>query len=441
MTTGDRSYVRYALGLLLAVHTINFLDRSVINIVAESIKADLHLLDWQLGAVSGLAFAVLYTFGGFPIARLAERGDRPAIIAGSIAIWSVFTALSGATTSFLQLILARVGVGIGEAGLTPPAHSLISDYVPADRRISAIAFYHMGTPLGGLFGLALGGLVADAFGWRAAFFAAALPGLVAALLVGVTLREPRRALRAAKARIHAASSTFGETLAFIAGKRTYKFIAMAAVAKAYMGYGQAPFLASFFLRNHPHQVAHLARMFGLAFGYNLKSVGFLGLALAATNGLMGAIGSWVGGYIADRFGNRDRRVHMIAPALSTLLAVPIYVAALSVPSASLALTLLLLNGFLGTMYFGPVFGAAQGLVPPHMRATASALLLFFISLVGLGVGPISVGAMSDLIAHVLRLSSGDGLRWALIILVFVGSVPCVAALWAARRSIREDTIS
>ncbi|MFO0020008.1 MAG: MFS transporter, partial [Alphaproteobacteria bacterium] len=184
------AYTRYAMLLLLAIYTINFLDRSIINILAEPIKNELKLADWQLGLMSGLAFALFYTVLGIPLAQLAERRNRPIIIGTSVAVWSGFTALSGATTNFVQLVLCRIGVGVGEAGCTPPAHSLIADYVPKEKRASALAFYSMGTPLGGLLGLVMGGLIADAYGWRVAFLVAGVPGLLFALLCFLTLREP-----------------------------------------------------------------------------------------------------------------------------------------------------------------------------------------------------------------------------------------------------------
>ena len=187
------AYTRYAMFLLLGIYIVNFLDRSVVNILAEPIKQELHLADWQLGMMSGLAFALFYTVLGIPIARLAERSNRPIIIGTATAVWSGFTMLSGTASSFIQLIAYRIGVGVGEAGCTPPAHSLIADYVPKERRASALAFYSMGTPLGGLLGLVMGGLVADAYGWRAAFLVAGLPGIVFALLTWFTLKEPRKA--------------------------------------------------------------------------------------------------------------------------------------------------------------------------------------------------------------------------------------------------------
>ena len=186
------AYTRYAMFLLLGIYIVNFLDRAVVNILAEPIKNDLGLADWQLGLMSGLAFAIFYTVLGIPIARMAERKNRPIIIGTAVALWSGFTALSGTANSFIQLVIFRIGVGVGEAGCTPPAHSLIADYVPKEKRASALAFYSMGTPLGGLLGLVMGGLVADAYGWRAAFLVAGAPGVLFALLCWFTLKEPRK---------------------------------------------------------------------------------------------------------------------------------------------------------------------------------------------------------------------------------------------------------
>jgi MFS family permease len=193
LTTG---YRRYALWMLMIIYTLNFLDRSVINILAEPIKEELGLSDTQLGMMSGFAFAVFYTVLGIPIARLAERKNRPVIIGISVAAWSAFTALSGFAQNFVQLLLARIGVGVGEAGCSPPAHSLIVDYVPKEKRASAIAFYSIGTPLGSLLGLLIGGLVAESYGWRTAFLVCGAPGIIIALFAIFTLPEPRKKLNA-----------------------------------------------------------------------------------------------------------------------------------------------------------------------------------------------------------------------------------------------------
>jgi len=243
-------YRRYALWVLLIIYTLNFLDRQVVNILAEPIKRDLGLADWQLGMMTGLAFAIFYTVLGIPIARIAETKNRPFIIGASVAAWSAFTVLCGFTQNFWQLILMRIGVGVGEAGCTPPAHSLITDYVPKEKRASSIAFYSIGTPLGTLAGMAMGGLVADAYGWRVAFMVAGAPGILFALVAAFTLIEPRRQLAADIAARAAQQISFGAALAVLAAKKTFWLVALAASIKAFIGYGQAPFAASFFFRNH-----------------------------------------------------------------------------------------------------------------------------------------------------------------------------------------------
>jgi len=425
------AYTRYAMFLLLGIYIINFLDRAVVNILAEPIKNDLGLADWQLGLMSGLAFALFYTVLGIPIARMAERKNRPMIIGTAVAVWSGFTALSGAAGNFAQLILCRIGVGVGEAGCTPPAHSLIADYVPKEKRASALAFYSMGTPLGGLLGLVMGGIVADAYGWRAAFLVAGLPGILFALLCWFTLKEPRKLMAAHSAKIVAAQATFGETLKYLTAKKTFWLIALGAAIKAFIGYGHAPFTASFFLRVHGEEVSSLASSF------NLQSIGFLGLALGLMGGTAGAISSWVGGQVADKYARTDLRGYVIVPAFASLLAVPIYIIAVSVPSASLALWILVINGLLGSLWYGPVYAIGQSIVPPHMRATTSAILLFTINLIGLGLGPLAVGILSDVMSNVVGLGSAQGVRWALIISTCFG-VLAFALFWLARKTIREE---
>ena len=430
----SRGYTRYAMWLLLGIYIVNFLDRQVINILAEPIKNDLGLTDTQLGLLSGLAFAVLYTFLGIPLARLAERRNRAFIIGGSVAVWSGFTALCGQAQSFVQLALCRVGVGIGEAGCTPPAHSLICDMVPKEKRASALAFYAMGTPLGGLMGLVLGGLVADAYGWRAAFLVAGAPGLIFAVLAFTTLKEPRRLIAHHAARVAAAQASFGETVRYLTAKPTFWFISAGASVKAFIGYGHAPFTASFFLRNHTDEIATLAA------GFGLKSVGFLGLALGVLAGVGGALGSYLGGWIADKVGRSNLGNQMITPAIASLLAIPVYTAAILVDSAVLGLLLIGLNHFLASTWYGPVYGSTQTIAPLHMRATGAAILLFIVNLVGLGLGPLAVGALSDWLNTGLGLGSAEGVRWALVIAALFGVVSFVG-FWLARRTLPRDAVS
>ena len=424
-------YRAYALGLLLVIYILNFVDRSVINILAEPIKNDLGLADWHIGLMAGVAFAVFYTVLGLPIAQLAEKYNRPLIISIALAVWSAFTALSGLAQNFTQLVLARIGVGIGEAGCTPPAHSLITDYVPRERRASALAFYSMGIPLGSLVGMAVGGIVADAYGWRVAFFVCGLPGLAIALLAWATLIETRVAAVTKSAALRL--DDFKIALKTLSTKRTFWFVAFAASIKAFIGYGHAPFTASFFLRNHPEEIAALAADFGL------KSVGFTGLALGLIGGTAGAVGALLGGLIADRFGARDLRAYVSVPAIAALVTIPVYIFAVTTEYAALGIGVLAINAILGTLWYGPVYATAQSIVPPHMRATAAAILLFIINLIGLGLGPLAVGALSDVLATVWEFGKAEGIRWALIFST-VPNVLAFALFWWARKSIREEIV-
>ncbi|HLZ74837.1 MFS transporter [Phenylobacterium sp.] len=432
------AYRRYALWLLLLVYVINFLDRQVVNILAEPIKLDLHLADWQLGLLSGFAFGIVYTLLGFPLARAADRHHRGFLIAGCLAAWSGFTGACGFAQNFVQLVAARAGVGIGEAGCTPTSHALIADYTPKDKRASALAFYAMGTPIGSLLGLAIGGVLSDYFGWRVAFMVAAVPGLILAVVCAFTIREPRTRLTAA-AQIAADASghalaTFGETVRYLAKKRAFWFLAFGAGIRAFLGYGHAVFNPSFFYRCHGPEVAALAH------SLHLRPQSFVGLSLGLLAGVAGALGSWAGGQIADKWGARDLRVYGSIPALSVVISAPLALAAYATHSAVLALVLLGLTYFLGTLWYGPIYASAQGMVPQRMRAMSASMMLFVINFLGLVLGALCIGALSDALNKGLHLGPAEGVRWALIASVVFGAVSA-PLFWMARRNVREEMVS
>lgn len=433
-TLPSPAYARYAIGLLMVVYMLSFLDRQVMSILAEPIKRDLGLADWQIGAVSGLAFALFYTLVGIPVARLSEHGHRPYIIATAISIWSGFTILCGFAQSFIHLALARFGVGTGEAGCTPPALSLIADYVPRERRSSAVAIYMAGAPAGALLGMVLGGVVASHWGWRTAFLVAGAPGLLVAALVALTLLEPRLKARSAPIRApQPDKETFVATLKVLNAKPTYRLIVSAVTMKAFIQYSVHAFLGSFFFRNHAVELADAASAYGL------KPVGFLGIALGLILGLSGIAGSILGGKFADHFARRDIRAHMTIPAIAVLVGTPFYIAAFMVDSLPLALALLLVPGTLNAMYYGPAYAIVQGLVQPSMRATATAVLLFVISLVGLGLGPLVIGLASDTLAG-QGLGEAGGIKWALMLCVLV-AIPAAICFLAARKTLQADLVS
>lgn len=425
------AYANYVLGLLLSIYVLNNLDRQVINILAEPIKHELHLADWQVGIMSGISFALVYTILAVPVARLAEYGRRPTIIAAAVAVWCGFTALSSMAQSFVQLCLCRFGVGVGEAGGVPPSQSLISDYFPKEKRSSALGLYAMGVPLGALIGMAFGGLVADAFGWRAAFLMAGAPGVVLVALTLATMKETRSNLAAHAAAAKAAQPPVLRAFRFLAAKPTFWCVTFGVGFKVTFTDGQGPFLASFFLRNHAEAIGSLAA------GFGLKPVGLLGISIGLINGVFGAFSAWLGGVIADRAAARDIRNVMIAPAVALIVGAPAYVAALHVDSIALAAVLLMLQSFTNVFWAGPVYATLHGIVPPNLRATTTACSIFFINLMGIGAGPLVVGALSDMFAGPFGLGEAGGLRAALDCAALISLIGVGFYLYA-RRTIVAD---
>ena len=423
----------YALTILMIVSVLNLVDRQIMNILAEPIKRDLGLADWQLGVLTGFAFALFYSLLGLPIARYAEHAHRPRIIAVSMAVWSLFTVLCGYSQNILQLVLMRIGVGAGEAGCTPAQLALTADYAPPEKRSSAIAFVSLGTPIGFLLGTAIGGLVADAYGWRAAFLIVGAPGLFLALVVAFTLPEPRQTAVPDQRRSSAPRASLREALGILAVNRTFALLLIAVAIKAMISSGQSPFTASFLLRNHAAELAALAGQFGLG------STGFVGICIGLVGGFSGLTGIFLGGKIGDRYGSRDARILVLIPAVSSIVSIPICLLWASVGDVVPALLLLALQGVVNGLWYGPVYAVALSIVPAHMRATTAAILLLAVNLVGPGVGPVVVGLISDIFAQGLDLGIAEGLRWAMII----NALPGVLAgylFWRCARSVRQDMI-
>ncbi len=429
----------YALGVLLVIYIFNFLDRQIANILAEPIKQDLGLADWQIGMMTGLAFALFYTILGIPIARYAERADRVKIISIAVAVWSAFTMLCGLAGNFFQLLAARVGVGVGEAGCTPPAHSLICDYTPKEKRASALALYSMGIPLGSLAGMVVGGIVADAYGWRAAFLVAGAPGIILALVAWLTLPEPRRkGARKMMATSAANSPSIFNAMTELRSKTSFWWLSAGAAMAAMIGYGHISFYGSFYFRNHGEGLVAMAAQVNDVLGVSFGPTGFLGTALGLLIGICGAAGTYLGGILADRSARLNPAGYAIVPGIATLLTVPPFVAAMLVADVGHSLMLLAVPVFLGAIWYGPVFASAQSLVEPHTRATAAAVLLFIINLVGLGLGPVSVGLLSDVLA--ITMGEAEGIRWSMAIFG-VMAVLSAGAFFMAARTLKDEIVS
>jgi len=410
----DRRYRRYVLFLLTLVYALNFVDRQILVILSESIKLDMDLSDSQLGLLTGFAFAIFYVSVGIPIARWADRGNRRNIVALAVATWSGMTALSGLTQNFWQLLMARIGVGVGEAGGSPPAHSIISDYYPVKERGRAMSIYSTGVYIGVLLGFLVGGWINHTYGWRVAFFAVGLPGFIVALLVRYTLKEPKRGQ--IDGQQDQAPSSLRHTLQTMWQMKSFRWFTVGAGLTAFTSYGIGNFTPSFLIRSH---------------GFDSMQVG---IALAVCAGLGGAIGTFLGGLFADKLGQKDMRWYLWIAAIPCMLAVPFTVSAMVVDSSQLVLVALFLSTMLGAFYLGPTIAITHTLVSPGMRAMASAVLFFVLNLIGLGLGPLSVGMLSDALAPSL---GADSLRYAMGILAFMGLFAAMCYAMGARHLLHD----
>jgi predicted MFS family arabinose efflux permease len=407
----------YALGVLVVVYTFNFIDRQILSILLEPIKQDLGLSDTALGMLTGFAFALFYATLGIPIARLADRGNRRNIIAWSLTIWSAMTALSGIAQNFWHLLIARIGVGVGEAGCSPPAHSMIADYFPAENRATALGIYSLGIPVGILFGFIAGGWLNEFFGWRVAFFVVGVPGILLALLVRWSLREPDRGMAEGR-QANADQPGIMETFTYLYQKPSFRHMAIGGGLTAFVGYGIVTWVPSFLIRSY---------------GMDTGEVGtYLGLIL----GIPGGIGIALGGYLADRYGAKDTRWYLWVVTVALLIAVPITVGVYLSSSATASLLFLILPVLLGNFYQATTFSQAQGLVPLRMRAVAAAVLLFILNIIGLGAGPQIVGVVSDLLAPTY---GDESLRYALLALSFV-NIWAAYHYYLAGKTLKQDLV-
>ena len=414
---GSPAYRGYVLGALLLVYIFNFIDRTIVNILTEPIKLTFGLEDWQMGLLGGPAFAVLYTFLGIPIARSAERYNRVIIITLAVAVWSLFTVLCGFAVSFLTLFLFRIGVSIGEAGCTPPAQSLIADYFAPSRRATAVSIYALGVPLGGMFAAVFGGQLAgldgaqfgawvtqmglgglfgstdwaNVEGWRIAFIVVGVPGLLLSLLVWRTIKEPPRGYTDPVALQGLERVSFGEALKVLAKKPAYIHVVIGATVASFVGYGVGQFTTSFLIRTHGLSIADASLLYGIVLG------------------VMAAIGVFASGWLSDRMSAKYPNALSWLPAVGMGLSVPLYAIGYLVDNLWLAVPPLMVAALIHYFYLGPMYAISGGVVDSRMRATAVALTLFVVNLLGYGLGPPLIGILSTVLKTVFLENHALGL--------------------------------
>lgn len=400
---GTPAYRRYALGILTVVFTMSFVDRGLINLLVEPIARDLGLSDTQVGFLTGIAFALFYATLGVPAARWADRGNRVTITSLAIALWGLTVMACLLVTTFAQLLFARIAAAVGESGCMPPTYSLLGDYFPEpSERTRAMTFYWLAGPLSGLFGFGLGGWLNELYGWRATFFIVGVPALLVAIVVKLTIREPRlAATRAIDCAVPA--PRMREVIRLLWQRRAARHLSIAIVLLFTVGMGMNPWYAAFLIRVHGLGTAELGLWLGLIFGVG------------------GIAGVLLGGYVAGRWFGNNERGQMRLTAVVVAVLVPCYVAFLLLPGGKQALLALAVLIVVFQFFLGPTFALMQRLVEDGMRATTMAVVMLLANLIGMGIGPQVVGILSDLLMPAFGRHS---LRYAMLAM-------SVVALWAA----------
>ena len=408
-------YKWFVLGMLTLVYTFNFIDRQILVILQEPIKAELGLSDTQLGLLTGLAFAAFYVTLGIPIARWADLSNRKNIVAASLAVWSGMTAISGSVVNFLQLLLARIGVGIGEAGGSPPAHSIISDYFPPKKRATALSIYSTGIYFGILMGYVVGGVIAKMYGWRITFYAIGIPGVLLAGLIYFLIKEPIKGQNDPSGAV-VENPPIRTVINNLLSKKTFVYISLAGGFNAFVTYGVGNFLPSFLQRVHEVDIATA------------------GIVLGLSTGLGGMIGTYLGGYFADRFQDRDMRWYMWVPLVAGFFNIIPSLILFFSGHAQLVMGMTFFTSAFTAFYLGPSIAVTHSLVNAKMRALTSAIFFFILNLIGLGFGPLVIGMLSDFF---IPQFGSESLRWAFCA-SFLPALISALFFWLASKTYRND---
>lgn len=366
--------------ILAVVYTLSYLDRQIVAILAEPIRRELQLTDTQLGILGGIAFAAFYATFGLPVAWLADRTHRVRVIAISCGLWSLFTVLCGTASSFVHLAFYRMGVGIGEAGGSPPSYSLISDYFPPEKRGTALALYSLGVPMGAVIGAFAGGRIAEAFGWRAAFYSMGVPGIIMAVVLVLVVREPKRGsldALAPGAIEHEPSPPLFSAIGAFFRQRTLVLVAISSALSSFVGNGALSWNPTFLMRIKGMTLGEVSTYYALVIG------------------VCGVIGVFAGGWLVDRAGRRDRRWFAWVPAIAFAIASPSAFGIVTAPTWQTALAVIAAPSLLTGTFLAPAITVVQNSVSPNRRTLSGAMLLFISSLIGLGFGPVYVGRVAD----------------------------------------------
>jgi MFS family permease len=423
------AYRNYVLFILFVVYGLSYVDRQILSILMEPIRKEFNFGDTELGLLSGVAFAIFYATLGIPIARFADRHSRVNIITVSLVVWSVATALTGRAMGFWQLFLARVGVGVGEAGCNPSAYSIISDYFPAKKRATAQSLYSLGVYLGQFLGFITAGYIAHEYGWRAAFYIVGIPGVLVAIILKLTLREPPRGFSEPAGYVPTAPPAATAVLKKLGSLSSFRHLSFASGLHALVAYGLNSYYSAFLMRSH---------------GMSLTETSTALAVITLTGGLAG---TYLGGKLSDMYAQRnggDPRYQMWVPAYALLINIPAWLLALLLPSQYASMALMIPAIALGATYLGPSIAATHQLVGVRERAVSGALLLFVLNLIGIGLGPMLSGVISDTLRDSmvangveLEIARADGLKYALCIM-------SMANLWSAyhyfraAKTLKED---
>ncbi len=416
LATGRLSARNFTLLLLLVVYISNYADRQILNVLAVQIMEEMQISKSAFGLLSGISFALFYATLGIPIAVLADRNSRKWILIASIAVWSVMTTFCGLAVGFWQLAIARIGVGVGEAGGSPPSHSMISDLFSVKERGTALAIYALGVPFGTALGNLVGGQIGGAFGWRAAFYVLGVPGLLLALYFAFAFKEPQRGQVDGGVDSKVPAPGLAEVARFMLSQRSLVHTVIGATLITAVGYGGLTFTAAFLQYSHGMALTTVANY------------------LALQTGIVAAIGTFLGGYLADVLSRRNLGWSAWVVTASIVLSAPFTIAVYLVNDTTTVLWLMTASILVGGIYLAPTFALVQNLVGVRMRTTAAALLLFVINLIGLGAGPLLVGILADLLEPIFQK---DAVRYALFMFSSLG-LWGAWHYWIAPRTLKED---